>query len=185
MPHKRTSIWSPSTIGQPPTQKKEVLRRGFRIFLANFAIALGWALKNCCEAGAYRLVATARWLVPEAERFLVLRTGSHNHQRRIFEFAVDLDSRMQSFKLAAGGLIVLILLGSLVVVTRPTAITTPSTVLEPSREFSPVSGMQSEVIPLPTRKPQTAYSVSDDTGRIPVTQKRVAHLKSARHKSKR
>jgi hypothetical protein len=74
---------NPSTIGQSLTQTIEVLARRLRIFLANLAIALGWALKGSCQTGAYWLVATARWLVPEAERFLVLRTASHNHYRRI------------------------------------------------------------------------------------------------------
>jgi hypothetical protein len=164
------------------------VQRRFRIFLANLAVALGWALKGSCKAGAYRLVATARWLVPEAERFLVLRTASHNYHRHIFKFAVDLDTlfcHMQPFRVAAGGLIVLVLLGSLDLVTRATAITTQPKFSEPTQESGPVSGMQSEVILLPTRKPQRAYSVSDETGALPVTQKRVAQRKSARHKPRR
>ena len=43
------------------------LRRRYRIFLANLAVALGWALKRSCKGCAHRLFATARWLVPEAE----------------------------------------------------------------------------------------------------------------------
>ena len=60
-----------------------VVSGGFRIFLANQLIALGWALKGCkpCE---HRLFSTARWLVPEARRFLVQRTGPHTRNRRLF-----------------------------------------------------------------------------------------------------
>ncbi|HEX3281650.1 MAG TPA: DUF2511 domain-containing protein, partial [Pyrinomonadaceae bacterium] len=46
------------------------------------AIALAWELKGSCKGCAHSLLATAKWLVPEAERFLVLRTGSYSHQRR-------------------------------------------------------------------------------------------------------
>ena len=108
------------------TQRIHVSGRRFRIFLANLAIALGWALKGSCKACTYRLFATARWLVPEAERFLVLRTASHNHNRRIFKFAVDLDTLLSHtpLRVAAGALIVLVILGSLDLVTRATAITT-------------------------------------------------------------
>jgi hypothetical protein len=186
----------------------EVSTRRLRIFLANLAIALGWALKGSCKACAYRLFATARWLVPEAERFLVLRAASHNHYRRIFKFAVDLDTlltHIQPLRVAAGALVVLVLLGSLDLVTRATAITTQllvgdsafqlesqlvsgvsvSKLSEPTREPAPVSKMQSEAIPLPTRKPQGAYRVSNETGAIPVTQKKVARPKSARYKPRR
>jgi len=158
-------------------------RRQLRIFLANRAIALGWALKGSCKAGAYGLVATARWLAPEAERFLVLRTSSHNNRRRL-QLAARLGTlNVQPQRVAAGALIVLSFLGSLELVTRATAITTQPKLSEPMRESGPVSGMKSEVIPLPTRKPQIAY-VSDETGAIPVTQKRVAQRKSVRHKPK-
>lgn len=63
----------------------EVSRLRLRTFLANRAIALGWALKGSCKPCAHRLFTTARWLVPEAQRFLLHRTGSHNRNRRIFE----------------------------------------------------------------------------------------------------
>jgi hypothetical protein len=160
-----------------------VSRRRLRIFLANLAIALGWALKGSCKAGAYGLVAAARWLAPEAKRFLVLCTSSHNN-RRILKLAAHLDTlHVQPLRVAAGALIVLFFLGSLELVTRATAITTQPKLSEPMRESGPVSGMKSEVIPLPTRKPQIAY-VSDETGTIPVTQKRVAQRKSVRHKPK-
>ena len=60
--------------------------RWIRIFLANRAIALGWASK-ARGSRAHRLFTTARLLVPEAKRFLLHHTGSQN---RNFEFAVDL-----------------------------------------------------------------------------------------------
>jgi len=53
----------------------EVSRRRLRIFLATRAIALGWALKGFCKPCAHRLLTTARWLVPEAQRFLLRRIG--------------------------------------------------------------------------------------------------------------
>ena len=167
--------------------------RRFRIFLANRAIDLGWALKGSCKPCAQRLFAIARWLVPEARRFLVLRTDSHDHHRRILGFAADLRTvlgQVAPVKVVAGALIVLTLLGSLEVVTRATAVTTQRLVrdsafqLESQIEPAPAAGMQSEAIPLPTRNPQRAYSVSNETGSIPVTQKGVAQRKSARHKPK-
>jgi hypothetical protein len=63
----------------------EILSQRLRIFLANRAIALGWALKGACKPCAHRLFTAARWLVPEAQRYLVHRTGSHNRNRRDFE----------------------------------------------------------------------------------------------------
>ena len=105
----------------------EVTGRRSRIFLAHRAIALGWALKGSCKVCANRLFAIAGWLVPETQRFLVLRTGSHEHPRRIMKFAADvrtLLSPIVPLKVVAGALIVLVLLGSLELVTRATAITT-------------------------------------------------------------
>jgi Protein of unknown function (DUF2511) len=64
------------------TQRIEVSGHRFRIFLASRAIALAWELKGSCTGCAHSLFATAKWLVPEAERFLVLRTGSYSHQGR-------------------------------------------------------------------------------------------------------
>ncbi len=61
----------------------ERARRQFRIFLANLAIALGWALKHSCKGCAHRLFTTARWLVPEAQRFLVCGSGLDNRHRRM------------------------------------------------------------------------------------------------------
>ena len=63
----------PSPIGQ--------VRRRFRILLASQAIVLAWELKGSCKRCAHTLFAIAKWLAPEAERFLVLRRGSYSHRR--------------------------------------------------------------------------------------------------------
>jgi hypothetical protein len=159
---------------------KEVSGCRFRIFLANRAIALGWALKGSCKACAHRLFATARWLVPEAQRFIVHRTGPHNHHRRILKVAANLGTLLrdtQPLIVAAGFLIVLIFLGSLDLATRATAISTQPAV--GNSAFS-VSGAQNEQVPLPTRKPQGVYKVSNEKGANAATQKRMAQQKSAR-----
>ena len=102
----------------------DVSRRRLQIFLANRAIALGWALKGFCKPCAHRLFTIARWLVPEVQRFLLHRTGSQNRNRRIFDFAVDLGtllSRIQPLGVVGGVVIVLVLLGSLNLALRPSA----------------------------------------------------------------
>jgi len=167
------------------------VQRRFRAFLANLAVALGWALKRSCKGCAHRLFTTARWLVPEAQRFLVLRTGSHDRHGRISKFEADSSSLLSQtvpLKVVAGALIVLAVVGSLELVTLATAITTQPLVgdsafqLESQIEPAHTSGMQSEAIPLPTRNPRGAYSVSNETGSIPPTKKRMAQQKRARHK---
>jgi hypothetical protein len=206
MPPEEDIEAEPNPIdGAPLVTRKisdiEVSRRGLRIFLANRAIALGWALKGSCKACAHRLFTTARWLVPEAQRFLVHRTGSHNRNRRIFEFAVDLRtllSRIQPLGVAAGFLIVLVLLGSLDLATRgESQIASENKVLsvskfsEPTQGFNsepaPVSGTQSEPVPLPTRKPEGVYELPNGEGAKAnaATQKTVAQQKSARPKRRR
>jgi hypothetical protein len=174
----------PSSSGQ--------FQRRLRIFFANLAVALGWALKRSCKGCAHRLFATARWLVPEAERFLVLHLHSHNRHRRMSNFMGDLGvllSRMQALRIAAGFMIVLVLLASIDLVTRATATST-----QPLQETPPlqleskiasknqrsvrttpdtgrVSAAQSEAVPLPTRKLQAD------------TRKRMAQQKRARPKA--
>jgi hypothetical protein len=170
------------------TQRIGISGHRFRIFLANLAIASGWVLKGSCEACAHWLFALARWLVPEAQRFLVLRTDSHDQHRRILKFAANLStlsSQIVPLKVVAGALIVLALLGSLELVTRATAITAQSKLSELTQEPAPVSGMKSAVIPLPTRNPQGAYRISSETGSIPPTKKRIDQQKRARHKPRR
>ena len=167
----------------PVNQSIEVSGRRLRIFLANQSIALGWALRGSCKACAHRLFACARWLVPEAQRFLVHRTGSHNQYRRVLKFATDLSSllhRIQSLRVAAGLLIVLVLLGSLDLVTRATVGKSPELGQGPIFEPVPVLGTQLEAVPLPTRKPQVAYKISKNKAAKAVTQKRMAQRKSAK-----
>ena len=143
------------------TQRIEISGSRFRIFLANRAIALGWALRGSCKPCAQRLFASARWFVPEAKRFLLVHhKGSDSHHRGIFKFTADLGTllpHMQSFRLAAGFLIVLLLLGSLELATRATAIgTQPLT----GESAFPVS-MQVEPVALPIRKPRAALQSAE------------------------
>ena len=163
------------------------------MFLANRLIALGWALKGSCKPCAHRLFTAARWLVPEAQRFLVRRTGSHNRNRRIFEFAVHLGallSRIQP-RVVGGFLIVLAFVGSLDLAMRTTAIDTQPLVensafryepqipseskivsvsksSEPMQEFvletASLSGAQIAPVPLPLRKPERVYKVPNGKG---------------------
>ena len=160
----------------------EVSRR-LRLFLANRLIALGWALKGSCKPCAHRLFTTARWLVPEAQRFLVHRTGSYNRNRRIFEFAVNLGA-LQPHTAVGGFLIVLAFVGSLDLAMRTTAIDTQPLVensafrhepqipseskivsvsksSEPTQESvletASLSGAQIAPVPLPLRKPERVY----------------------------
>ena len=165
----------------PVNQNIDVSGRRLRIFLANQAIALGWALRGSCKACAHRLFACARWLVPQAQRFLVHRTGSHNQYRRVLKFAPDLSSllrRIQSLKVAAGLLIVLVLLGSLDIVTRATVRISPELAQGPIFEPVPVAGTQLEAVPLPTRKPQVAFKIPKNKAAKAATQKRMAQKKS-------
>ena len=167
--------------------------RRFRLFLANRLIALGWALKGSCKPCAHRLFATARWLVPEAQRFLIQRTVSHNRNRRTFEFAVALRTLLRGIPphVVAGLLIVLTLLGSLELATRTRAIDTQPLVensaiphepqiqsesktvsvsksLEPMQEFvletASLPGAQIAPVPLPLKKPAVIYKVPNRKG---------------------
>jgi hypothetical protein len=154
-----------------------------RIFLAKQAIALGWVLRGSCKACAHRLFASARWLVPEAQRFLVHRVDSHNQYRRVLKFAPDLSRllhRIQSLRVAAGLLIVLVLLGSLDFVTRATVRKSPELAQGTIFQPVPVSGTQLEAVPLPTRKPPVAYKVPKKKAANLASQKRMAQRKSAK-----
>jgi hypothetical protein len=191
----------------------ELSRRRLRIFLANRLIALGWALKGSCKPCAHRLFTTGRWLVPEAQRFLVHRTGSHNSNRRIFEFAVDLEtllSRIHPGRVVVGFLIVVVLLGSLDLAMRTAATGTQplvedstfqresrtpseSKVLSVSKSSEPVevletgslSGAQIAPVPLPLRKPKMVNKVPNGNGAKASAQKRMAQKKRAQPKPMR
>jgi hypothetical protein len=165
----------------PVNQSIEVSTRQLRIFLANQAIALGWALRGSCKASAHRLFACAKWLVPEAQRFLVHRTGSYNQYRRALKFAPDLSSllhRIQPLRVAAGLLIVLVLLGSLDLVTRATVRKSPEVAQGPVLGPVPVPGTQRGAVPLPTRKPQVAYKAPKNKAAKAATQKGIAQRKA-------
>jgi hypothetical protein len=161
----------------------EVSRLRLRTFLANRAIALGWALKGFCKPCAHRLFTTARWLVPEAQRFLLHRTGSHNRNRRIFEFAVNLGRLLSRIppRVVGGFLIVSAFVGSLDLAMRTTATDTQPLV---QLETGSLSGAQIAPVPLPLRKPERVYKVPNEkkAKANPTTQKRMAQQKKARPK---
>jgi len=168
----------------------ERARRQFRIFLANLAIALGWALKHSCKGCAHRLFTTARWLVPEAQRFLVCGSGLDNRHRRMRTRL----SLGQSHRIAAGFLIVLVLLGSLHLATRATAISTQpllGTFVSQHQSLPETSGrmqkLNSQAAPvlerqkvrgsLPARKPQSIYKIPNEKRVKAATHKRMAQKK--------
>jgi len=188
----------------------EVSRRRLRIFLANRAIALGWALKGSCKPCAHWLFTTARWLVPEAQRFLVQRTGSHNRNRRIFDWLL---TRIQP-RVVGGFLIMLAFVGSLDLAMRTTAtdtqplvensafrhepqIPSESKIVSMSKSSEPMqgfvletaslSGAQIAPVPLPLRKPEGVYKVPNGKGAKAnlATQKRMVQQKGARPKPTR
>lgn len=193
----------------------DVSRRQLRIFLANRAIAVGWALKVFCKPCAHRLFTIARWLVPEVQRFLLQRTGSHNRNRRIVDFAVDLGallSRIQPLGVVGGLVIVLVLLGSLDLALRASTTDTQplvensafqhepqvrsgSRVLSVSKSSEPMQGFVSETgsisgaqiapVPLPLRKPERVFKVLNGKGGNLAAQKRMAQQKRAQAKPMR
>jgi hypothetical protein len=185
----------PNPIGGGVTQgigNAEILRQRLRIFLANRAIALGWALKGPCKPCAHRLFTAARWLVPEAQRYLVHRTGSHNRNRRDFELAVDLGTlltRVQPLGVAAGFLIVLVVLGSLDLAMRATQPVAETSAFQHESKIPSAFSVskQSELVPLPTRKPEGVYKVPNGKGAKAnaATQKRMARQKTVRPKPMR
>ena len=189
----------------------EVSRR-LRIFLANRALALGWALKGACKPCAHRLFTTARWLVPEAQRFLVKRISARKRNRLLFEW---LPSRIQP-RIVAGFLIVLAFVVALDYTMR-TAATDAQPLVEnsafrqelqiPSRlgnlvsvskfsepmqatvlETGSLPGAQIAPVPLPLRKPERVYKVQNGKGagaKANLTnQKRIAQRNRALFKPK-
>jgi hypothetical protein len=182
------------------------VRRQLRVFLANRAIALGWVLKDFCKPFAHRLFTAARWLAPEARRFLVHRTGWRHRHRRIFEFTTD-NSHLSRLRLVVSFLIVLAFVVLLDFALRTTAADTqpvleasaigfesqiPSQRAALSVSKSPMQGFVSETgslpraqiapVPLPMKKPKLVYKDPNGKKANPVTQKRMAQQKSARPK---
>jgi hypothetical protein len=45
-----------------------------QLYLANRLVEIAWLVKGFCKPCSQRLVAAARWLVPEAERYFIIRT---------------------------------------------------------------------------------------------------------------
>jgi hypothetical protein len=174
----------------------EVSRRQLRIFLANRAIALGWALKGSCKPCAHGLFTTARWLVPEAQRFLVHRTASQHRNRRIFEFAVDLGSLLSRIQphVVAGFLIVLGFVGllhpAMQIGAQPVVENSalghdpqiPSETMALVSETGSLPTAQITPVPLPVRKPEKVYKVPNGKRSNAVTHKRIAQQKTARPK---
>jgi hypothetical protein len=185
------------------------VRRQLRVFLANRAIALGWVLKDFCKPFAHRLFTAARWLAPEARRFLVHRTGWRHRHRRIFEFTTDY-SHLSRLRLVVSFLIVLAFVVLLDFALRSTATDTqpvleasaigfesqiPSQRAALSVSKSPMQGFVSETgslpraqiapVPLPMKKPKLVYKDPNGKKANPVTQKRMAQQKSARPKPMR
>jgi len=177
--------------------------RRFRLFLANRLIALGWALKGSCKPCAHRLFTAARWLVPEAQRFFIQRTVSHNRNRRMLEWLLG---RIQP-RVVGGLLIVLGLVGLLDLAMRATATDTHSPIENSSFQHElpipsesktePMRGFESETaslpraqiapVPLPLRKPEGVYKIPNGKGAkaIRATQKRMAQQKATRQKPMR
>ena len=171
---------------EPLAAAPPVSTRRLRMFVANRAIALGWALKGSCKPCAHRLFTTARWLAPEAQRFLVHRTGLHSRNQPIIEYAIDLGkllSRIQP-RVVGGFLIVLAFLGSLDLALRTTVtgaqppvqnsafqhepqIPAESKIISVSKTSEPMQEVVSETaslsatqiapVPLPLRKPEWVF----------------------------
>jgi hypothetical protein len=166
----------------------EVSRR-LRIVVANRLIALGWALKGSCKPCARWLFTNARWLVPEAQRFLVQRTGLHTRNRRLFEWLL---SRIWP-RVVGGFLIVLIFVGLLDLALRNSATNTQplaenSAFLDEAQtpETASISeATQIAPVPLPLRKPERVYKVPKAAKANPATQKRMAQQTKALQKPMR
>jgi hypothetical protein len=167
----------------------EVSRR-LRLFLANRLIALGWGLKGSCKPCAHRLFTTARWLVPEAQRFLIQRTVLPNRNRRTllaFLGSLDLATRTRAIDTQP-------LVENSAIPDEP-QIPSESKIVskfpEPMQEFvsetASLPRTQIAPVPLPLRKPQVVYKVPNGKGAkgIRDTQKRMAHQKAVRQKQMR
>ena len=156
--------------------------RRFRIFVANLAIALGWALKGACKPCAHRLFTTARWLVPEVQRFLLQRKGGDNCNRLLFEWLL---SRTQP-RIVAGLLVALAFWGVLDFALGTTAtdrqplvdsefrqesqISSEGNIVSVSKssptqdyilETGSISAANIAPVPLPLRNPARVFNVSN------------------------
>ena len=145
----------------------EVSRR-LRLFLANRLIALGWGLKGSCKPCAHRLFTTARWLVPEAQRFLIQRTVLPNRNRRTFEFAVAIATLLRGIppRVVAGLLIVLAFLGSLDLATRTRAIDTQPLVENSAIPDEPQIPSESKIVSV-SKFPEPMQEFVSETASLP------------------
>ena len=175
----------------------EVSRR-IRIFLANLALAIGWTLKSACKPCAQTLFTTARWLVPEAQRFLVQGSGALNRNQLSFEW---LRSRIQ-LRVVAHLLVALAFWGALNFVLKTTtnhtqplldnpalqeasqaspggnvvSVRKSSQTQDPAWETGSISEAQPAPVQLPHKKPARVSKVANGKGAkaIPAAQKRTA-----------
>ena len=145
--------------------------RRLRLFLANRLIALGWGLKGFCKPCAQRLFTSARWLVPEAQRFLIQRTVSHNRNRRTLGFAVALRTLLRGIPphVVAGLLIVLALLGSLDLATRTRAIDTQPLVENSAIPYEPQIPSESKIVSV-SKSPEPMQEFVSETASLPRAQ---------------
>jgi hypothetical protein len=141
------------------------------LFLANRLIALGCGLKGSCKPCAHRLFTTARWLVPEAQRFLIQRTVSHNRNRRTFEVAVALRTLLRGIppRVVAGLLIVLAFLGALDLTTRTRAIDTQPLVENSSIPHEAKIPSESKIVSV-SKSPEPMQEFISETASLPRAQ---------------
>ena len=141
------------------------------MFLANRLIALGWGLKGFCKPCAQRLFTSARWLVPEAQRFLIQRTVSNNRNRRTLEFAVALRTLLSIIpsRVVAGLLIVLAFLGSLDLATRTRAINTQPLAENPAIPHEPQIPSDINIVSV-NKSPEPMQEFVSETASLPRAQ---------------
>ena len=141
------------------------------MFLANRLIALGWGLKGFCKPCAQRLFTSARWLVPEAQRFLIQRTVSHNRNRRTLQFAAALRTLLSSIpsRVVAGLLIVLAFLGSLDLATRTRAINTRPLAENPAIPHEPQIPSDINIVSV-NKSPEPMQEFVSETASLPRAQ---------------
>jgi hypothetical protein len=160
----------------PVNRNLEAFTPRFQIFLAIQAIALGWVIRSACKGCAQRLLACARWLAPGAQRFLVQRIGARHQYQIKSEFAPEWSSvlyRMQFFRVVAGFLVVIVVMGY---VTWVTVRKSPELEQSHILQLAPISRTPIEGVPLPTRKPKVGSKIAKKAGHQPL-KKRMAQKK--------
>jgi hypothetical protein len=161
----------------------EVSKR-IRILLANFALFFGWALKGACKPCAHRLFIAARWLVPEAQRFLLRRFSTQDRNRLSLKWLLALTQP----RILAGFVVALAFWAALNFALRTTAddaqlpvdagalqqasqasskgnvVNVSKSLLSPDPvlETGSISAAQIATVPLPTRKPTRVRKVTKE-----------------------